>query len=80
MAVCSWVLCCHLAHSWLATVLLGVAFSVDQAAQLKLPRQACKGPFLIARVPPVKHMLMDKFKINGESVATRNTLLLSGPI
>lgn len=74
--MCSWVLCCHLAHSWLASILLGVAFSMYQAAQLKLPRQACKGLFLIARVPPVEHMLTGKLKINGESAATRNTLLL----
>lgn len=58
----------------------GVAFSVYQAAQLKLPRQAYKGPFLVARVPSVKHMLEGKFKTNREPTATRDTLLLRGPI
>lgn len=48
MALCSWVLCSHLAHSWLAGLLLQVTFSMQQAAQLKLPRQTREGPFLIA--------------------------------
>lgn len=80
MAVCSWVLCSHLAHSWLAGLLLGVTFSMQQAAQLKVPRQTCEGPFLTARAPPDELMLTSKFKINGESTATRNTLLCRGAI
>jgi len=64
----------------MGSVLPGVAFSTYQAAQLKLPRQACKGSFLIGRVPPVKNMPTGKFKTNGESTATRNAVSLRGPI
>lgn len=80
MALCSWVLCSHLAHSWLAGLLLGVTFSMQQAAQLKLPRQTCGGPFLIARALPNELVLISKLKINAESTASRNTLLCRGPI
>lgn len=73
MAVCSWVLCSHLAHSWLADLLLGVTFSMQQAVQLQLPRQTCEGPFLIGRAPPHELMLTSKFKINGESTAPKHS-------